>query len=142
MTGLDSNILVQLAVAAHPRNGATTALFQAEIGRGEIFALPSLVATEFLHIVTDARRFDPPMTPTVALDWVEGFLTLPEVNTVDSNEASLRLTLQWMRQFQLGRKRILDTHLAAILHTHGINRLLTSNPGDFAVFQVLETVTP
>ena len=142
MTGLDSNILVQLAVAEHPRNGATTALFQAEVQRGETFALPSLVATEFLHIVTDGRRFNPPMTQTVALDWIEGFLTLPEVKTVEANEASLRLTLQWMRQFQLGRKRILDTHLAAILYTHGITRLLTSNPGDFSIFQVLETVTP
>jgi predicted nucleic acid-binding protein len=142
MTGLDSNILVQLAVAEHPRNGATTELFQAEIQRGETFALPLLVATEFLHVVTDERRFDPPMTQTLALDWIEGFLTLPEVNTVESNEASLHLTLQWMRKFQLGRKRILDTHLAAILHTHGLHRLLTSNPGDFAVFGVLETVVP
>jgi hypothetical protein len=47
-----------------------------------------------------------------------------------------------MRQFNLGRKRILDTHLAAILHTSGVRRLLTSNPADFAVFGVLETVTP
>jgi len=142
MTGLDSNILVQLAVAEHPRNGDTTALFQAEIERGETFALPSLVATEFLHVVTDGRRFNPPMTQTVALDWIEGFLTLSEVKTVESNDASLQLTLQWMRQFQLGRKRILDAHLAAILHTHGVRRLLTSNPGDFEVFGVLETVAP
>jgi len=42
----------------------------------------------------------------------------------------------------LGRKRILDTHLAAILHTRGVRRLLTSNPADFTVFRVLETVTP
>jgi hypothetical protein len=82
------------------------------------------------------------MTQIVALDWIEGFLTLPEVKTVAPNEASLKLTLQWMRQFQLGRKRILDTHLAAILHAQGITRLLTSNPDDFAIFQSLETVTP
>jgi len=142
MTGLDSNILVQLAVAQHPRNGDTTALFQTEVQRGEIFALPSLVATEFLHIVTDGRRFNPPMTQIVALDWIEGFLTLPEIKTVESNEASLQLTLRWMRLFQLGRKRILDTHLAAILYTHGITRLLTSNAGDFAIFPVFEIVTP
>jgi hypothetical protein len=47
-----------------------------------------------------------------------------------------------MKQFNLGRKRILDTHLAAILYTNGVSRLLTSNPSDFAVFGVLETVTP
>jgi hypothetical protein len=47
-----------------------------------------------------------------------------------------------MREFDLGRKRILDTHLAAVLHTAGARRLLTSNPGDFAVFGVLKTITP
>ena len=33
-------------------------------------------------------------------------------------------------------------HLAAVLHTAGVRRLLTSNPGDFAAFGVLEAVTP
>jgi hypothetical protein len=47
-----------------------------------------------------------------------------------------------MREFGLGRKRILDTHLAAVPHTAGARRLLTSNPADFAVFGVLEAVTP
>jgi len=51
-------------------------------------------------------------------------------------------TILWMRQFNLGRKRILDTQLAAILHTNGVSRLLTSNPADFSVFGVLETITP
>ncbi|MBI5386642.1 MAG: hypothetical protein HZA90_18380 [Verrucomicrobia bacterium] len=47
-----------------------------------------------------------------------------------------------MRQFNLGRKRILDTHLAAVLNIAGVRRLLASNPADFAVFGVLETVVP
>jgi hypothetical protein len=34
------------------------------------------------------------------------------------------------------------THLAAVLHTAGARRLLTANPGDFAVFGVLEIITP
>ena len=54
----------------------------------------------------------------------------------------MRQTLRWRREFRLGRKRILDTHLAAVLHVAGVRRLLTSNPDDFAVFGVLETITP
>ena len=50
--------------------------------------------------------------------------------------------LRWMRQFNLGRKRILDTHLAAILHTAGARRLLTSNAKDFTVFNVFEIIAP
>ena len=55
---------------------------------------------------------------------------------------SLRQALRWMRQFNLGRKRILDTQLAAIFHTAGVNRLLTSNPADFEVFGVFKIITP
>ena len=142
MTGLDTNILIQLAVAAHAQFDATTKLFEAETERGELFAVAPLVVTEFLHAVSDARRFNPPMPQTVALDWIEGFLTLPQVRTIQTKENSLQVTFQWMRQFQLGRKRILDTHLAATLHTHGISRLMTSNPRDFSVFQVFEIITP
>ena len=54
-----------------------------------------------------------------ALDWIEEFLANPAVGLLEPTEQSLRQTLRWMRQFDLGRKRILDTHLAAVLHTAG-----------------------
>jgi hypothetical protein len=73
---------------------------------------------------------------------VEDFLSSPAVSLLEPSTESLRQTLRWMRQFGLGRKRILDTHLAAVLHTAGVHRLLTSNPGDFTVFRVLEAVAP
>ena len=77
-----------------------------------------------------------------AIQWLEDFLKNPSVSLVQPSAASLNQTLEWMRQFNLGRKRILDTHLAAVLYTGGVTRLLTSNPGDFAVFTALQTVSP
>jgi predicted nucleic acid-binding protein len=142
MIGLDCNVLVQLAIAEHPANAKTLAAVQSETRQGIKLVFPSLVATEFLHVVTDERRFAPPLTKTEALDWIQEFLANPAVRLLEPTQASMDQTLRWMRQFNLGRKRILDTHLAAILHTSGVRRLLTSNPADFAVFGVLETVTP
>jgi len=142
MTGLDCNILVQLALADHPANSATVAAVQAEARRAGSLVFPPLVVTEFLHVVTDDRRFAPPLTMIEALDWIEEFLTNPSVSLLQPTQESLLQTLHWMREFNLGRKRILDTHLAAVLHTAGARRLLTSNPGDFAVFGVLEIITP
>ena len=49
MTGLDCNILVQLALADHPANAATLTAVQAETQRGHPLVFPSLVLTEFLH---------------------------------------------------------------------------------------------
>jgi phage-related baseplate assembly protein len=77
-----------------------------------------------------------------ALDWIEEFLKSPAVSLLEPTPASTDQTLRWMRQFNLGRKRILDTQLAAVLRVSGVRRLLTSNPADFQVFGVLETITP
>lgn len=142
MTGLDCNILVQLAVADHPANIRNVAAVEAEVRAGEGLVFPPLVATEFLHVATDPRRFDPPLSMPEALDWMEDFLANPAVSLVEPTEASFRQTLQWLREFKLGRKRILDTHLVAVLYTCGVRRLLTSNPADFTVFGALEIVTP
>jgi predicted nucleic acid-binding protein len=142
VTGLDCNILVQLALADHPANARTVAKVQAEAARGETLVFPPLIATEFLHVVTDERRFAPPLTMVEALEWIEDFIANPLVKIVEPDGASLRQTILWIRQHRLGRKRILDTHLAAVLHVRGVKRLLTSNPGDFAVFGVIETIVP
>jgi predicted nucleic acid-binding protein len=138
MTGLDCNILVQLAFADRVANATTITAVQTETQKDEKLAFPPLVVA----VATDARRFAPPLTMTEALDWIEEFLKNPAVNLLEPGRASMDQTLRWMRQFNLGRKRILDTQLAAVLHGHGVRRLLTSNPADFAVFGVLETVTP
>jgi len=142
MIGLDCNILVQLAFADHPANLKTLSIVHSEISHGSMLVFPSLVVNEFLHVATDARRFFPPLTMTEALNWMEEFLRNPMVSLLESTKASTDQTLVWMRQFNLGRKRILDTHLAAVLHTAGVRRLLTSNPADFAIFKDLETITP
>ena len=142
MIGLDCNILVQLALADHPANAMTLATVQIETNKGERFVFPSRVVAEFLHVTTDDRRFAPPLAMAEALDWIGEFLKNPAVSLLEPTPASMDQTLNWMRQFNLGRKRILDTQLAAILHVGGVRRLLTSNPADFQIFGVLETVTP
>lgn len=141
MTGLDCNILVQLALQDHPANAATVAAVRAEAQRGGL-TFPSLVVDEFLHVITDERRFSPPLTMTEAVDWMENFLSNSAVSILEPKPESVRQTLRWIRQFNLGRKRILDTQLAAIFHTAGVARLLTSNPADFEVFRVFEIITP
>jgi predicted nucleic acid-binding protein len=71
MTGLDSNILVQLALKDHPANSATVVVVQSEAKGGNELVFPALVAAEFLHIVTDPKRFEPPLKMDEALDWLD-----------------------------------------------------------------------
>jgi predicted nucleic acid-binding protein len=142
MIGLDCNILVQLAFADHPANAKTVTAVQKETQAGEKLVFSCLVVNEFLHVSTDGRRFAPPLSMTEALDWIEEFLKNSVVSLLETNQASVSQTIRWMHQFNLGRKRILDTHLAAVLYANGVRRLLTSNASDFTVFGVLETISP
>jgi predicted nucleic acid-binding protein len=112
------------------------------VQQGHILVVPPLVINEFLHVVTDAKRFSPPLTMIEALDWIEEFIANSAVTVPDTTTASSRQALQWIREFNLGRKRILDTYLAAVLHSAGVKRLLTSNPTDFSAFGVFEICSP
>ena len=48
----------------------------------------------------------------------------------------------WMRAFRLGRKRVLDTLLAATFREAGIASVLTTNARDFAVLGGFVCITP
>jgi hypothetical protein len=50
--------------------------------------------------------------------------------------------LAWLQQFSLGRKRLLDTLLAATYRQAGVNSLLTTNAADFAVFGTFICIPP
>jgi predicted nucleic acid-binding protein len=94
MTGLDCNVLVQLALADHPANARTVAAVEAEAQRSGSLVFPPLVVTEFLHVVTDARRFVPPLTMVEALDWIEEFLANPSVSLLQPSQESLHQALR------------------------------------------------
>jgi predicted nucleic acid-binding protein len=139
--GVDTSYLVALAIREHPVHDRSQALFDDEIvGGTATMAVAAQVLAEFCHVVTDKRRFEHPLTMPDALDLCEQWWTAQETRpvTVDGDVGSLFLA--WMREFRLGRKRLLDTMLAATYHRAGIERLASTNWRDFTVFGVFEVV--
>ena len=57
-----------------------------------------------------------------------------ETRQVLPTDLALARFHEWMRMHQLGRKRVLDTLLAATFQTAGITSLLTLDSADFTVF--------
>jgi predicted nucleic acid-binding protein len=141
MIGIDANVLVALAAGEHPKHAQAVAGFERELAADEEFSLSPAVAAEFLHVVTDPRRLTPAQAMPEAIRWLRTWTTEVAPLWLAPNEAAIELWLKWMTEFQLGRKRILDTQYAASLHTHGVRRLLTNNADDFLVFGVFEIVT-
>ncbi len=65
-----------------------------------------------------------------------------EVERIVPSASVVPRTLELIGRFGLGRKRILDTALAATLEAAGVRRLATLNGADFAIFPFLEVVVP
>lgn len=65
-----------------------------------------------------------------------------EVVRVFPDDSAAQLFLTWLEEFSLGRKRLLDTLLAATYRQAGIQSVLTTNQSDFQVFGVFHCITP
>jgi hypothetical protein len=100
------------------------------------------VLAEFIHIVTDPRRFAHPLDMTAAGQVAGQWWTAGNVVRVFPDAGATRQFLDWLNQFSLGRQRLLDTLLAATYRQAGIPSLLSTNPADFGVFHIFTCITP
>jgi len=126
----------------HSQHQAARARLESLLGDGERLSLAPQVLAEFIHVVTDPRRFSQPLTTAEARDLVERWWTAREVDHVFPDEAAVSQFILWHRLHQLGRKRLLDTLLAATYHSAQIRSILTTNPRDFTVFGEFNCITP
>jgi len=141
--GIDSNVLFQAHLPAFDRHELAHRYLHRQLALpGVTLVLTPLVLHEFVHVVTDGRRFDPPVAMTEALTLARGYLGRSNVECISTDEASLLLALDLMSRHTLGRKRIADTLFAATLLAHGVHRLVTFNVADFKVFEDLTAVEP
>lgn len=137
MIGVDTSFLVGLAVREHPAHPRCWSLFESEIrGRGASMAMTPQVLAEFCHVVTDPRRFERPLPMADALELSELWWNAEECRPVSPDVEACRLFLSWMHEFGLGRKRLLDTLLAASYHRAGVTRLASTGWRDFERYGV------
>ena len=131
-----------MEIREHPLNERAWAVFRREVlESGERIALAPQVLLEFIHVATDPKRFARPLSMSDAIDRAAYWWSAVETTHIYPNAETMTTTLEWLGQFGLGRKRLLDTHLAATLWTIGVRRVLTLNAGDFASLPDIQAVT-
>src|SRR5215475_8638731 len=140
--GLDTGFLVAAEVTEHGEHTGARATLARLLAAGDLIAIAPQVLAEFIHIVTDPRRFSQPLNMTAARQLAEQWWTAREVVRIFPDDAATRQFLTWLQQFSLGRKRLLDTLLAATYRQAGVQSILTTNPTDFALFGVFDCITP
>ena len=140
--GFDTGFLVAAEVQGHPEHAAARSRLAEMRSAGDRFALAPQVLAEFVHVVTDPKRFTEPLTMEAAIERAEVWWNSPEVDPLAPEGEAVRQFFAWMRAFRLGRKRVLDTLLAATFHEAGIASVLTTNARDFAVLGGFACITP
>jgi predicted nucleic acid-binding protein len=142
LRGIDTTFLVQVEVSSHPGNAAARAKLDELLDAADTLVLAPQVINEFIHIVTDSRRFAVPLEMDDAIARAEYWWSAPEVDHVFPNPRSMAQFFGWLKQHKLGRKRLLDTLLAATFHSHGVTSVVTTNARDFSVFGCFDVVEP
>ncbi|WP_455383523.1 type II toxin-antitoxin system VapC family toxin [Salinispira pacifica] len=132
MIGIDTSFLVAFEIGSHPENSAARSL--AKRYSSESFGLAPQVLAEFIHVVTDPKRFERPLSFEAALDRADRWWNASEIIRIFPTNDAVELFALWMREFNLGRKRILDTMLAATYKAAGISIIASTNARDFARF--------
>jgi len=139
--GIDTDFLVAAEIRDHPFHAQADALLQSLLKDGHDFAVVPQTLAEFIHIVTDGKRMPQPLTMAGAVARAEHWWHAEEVVRVFPEGQAVTNFLVWLTRYQLGRKRLLDTMLAASFQNAGVTRLLTNNEKDFKVLGVFECVT-
>ena len=132
--GLDTSFLVAAEVRSHSDHVSAHSRLQKLIKAREAFALAPQILAEFIHVVTDPRRFSSPLHVDQAVERAEIWWNAAEVVQVFPSAESTLLFLGWLGEHRLGRKRLLDTMIASTLQASGVTSILTLNRDDFEVF--------
>ena len=138
--GLDTDFLVACEIVDHPFHRPADALLQKLLAEEHHFALAPQTLAEFIHIVTDQRRMPVPLVATDAISRAEQWWQAAEVVRVVPDGNSVADFFAWLRQYQMGCKRLLDTLLAASFRNAKVTRITSNNAKDHEMLGNFEMV--
>lgn len=130
---LDSNVLVY----AHNEDSSfhpQAIKLVTEVIRGETFGvLSSQNLMEFYSVITDKRRLDSPITPNLASELVNGYLSSP-FEIIYPNLNTNKITAEILKKNEFKDGQVFDVFLVATMLSSDIRHIVTANVADFKKF--------
>jgi predicted nucleic acid-binding protein len=80
--GIDTSFLLAVEIVEHAHHAEALRLLGELLARGDRVAIAPQVLTEFVHVVTDARRFQQPFSMETALNKSERWWNAAEADQV------------------------------------------------------------
>jgi toxin-antitoxin system PIN domain toxin len=141
--GVDTNVLVYAHMPACEQHARAREFVERILGDADAtLVITPAVLHELVHVVTDPRRFDPPVSMPEATAIARIYLGRTNVECVATDAHAAAHALDLIDRHRLGRRRLADSLFAATLLRHGVTELITCNAADFAAFEGLETIDP
>lgn len=136
MIGIDTSFLIDLYWQDSPRNKNARAIYS-QLAKDDSckLAIYYNCFNEFLHVITDPKRFANPFTIKDAISVIDFWCDLENLTVLYPDDTSFKRTLAWMNIYKLGRNRINDTQMAACYLVQGVSKIITANPKDFELFE-------
>lgn len=131
---IDTDFLVAVEIRDHLFHKPADELLCLLLEEGHKLAVAPQILAEFVHVVTDSKRLKEPLSMEEALARAEYWWQAREVIRIYPEGDAVSTWIEWLRDYRLGRKRLLDTMLAAAAHTQGISTIITNNEKDFQIF--------
>jgi predicted nucleic acid-binding protein len=137
---LDTNVLIYANVASAPRHADALEAIRAHHRSGAELWTSRQVLREYLAALSRPQTFTSPRPVATLIERGRYFESRFQV-AEDGPQVTARL-LELMGQLSIGGKQVHDANIVATMQAHGVIRLLTANPVDFARFRHLVTVVP
>ncbi len=111
-----------------------------KVAKGEIFgSLTYQNLLEFYSIITDKRRLTSPITPKLASELVNQYLSSPfEIVYPNLNTSKIMVELLRKNQFKDGQ--VFDCFLIATMLSSNISQIVTANVKDFKKFDSISVL--
>ena len=138
---IDTDFLVAVEIRDHLFHKPADAVLSRLLEAGHKLAVAPQTLAEFVHVVTDSKRLKDPLSIEEALARAEYWWQAREVVRIYPEGDAVSTWIEWLREHRLGRKRLLETMLAASACSQGISTIVTNNEKDFKVFGSFEILT-
>ena len=138
---VDTDFLVAVEVREHLFHPFADNLLSRLLDEGHLLGISPQSLAEFIHVVTDPRRISQPLSMADAIGRAESWWQAAEVVRLLPDSRSTLLWFDLLRQHRLGRKRLLDTMLAAVCRSNDVRKIISNNEQDFRVLGFLDVVT-
>jgi toxin-antitoxin system PIN domain toxin len=141
LIAVDTNILVYAHRKDSPFHELAKPALVALAEGDAAWAIPWPCAHEFFSVVTNARIYEFPTSPTDAIDQIDAWLESPRLVLLAESEQHWSELRSLVVTGRIAGPKIHDARIAALCRQHGVRELWSADR-DFSRFPDLNVVNP